>query len=180
MKIIQTPLEGCFIIEPKLFEDGRGYFFESFNQQLFENSTGIKVTFIQDNEAFSNRGIIRGLHYQKGKFAQAKLVRVVRGKVRDVVVDLRVNSKTFGQHFAIELSGENKKQLFIPRGFAHGYAVLEDHTYFAYKCDNHYHKASEAGIVYNDSSLRIDWKIPDDEVVLSNKDKILPNFKKLL
>lgn len=180
MKIIQTPLEGCFIIEPKLFEDGRGYFFESFNQQLFENSTGIKVTFIQDNEAFSNRGIIRGLHYQKGKFAQAKLVRVVRGKVRDVVVDLRVNSKTFGQHFAIELSGENKKQLFIPRGFAHGYAVLEDHTYFAYKCDNHYHKASEAGIVYNDSSLQIDWKIPDDEVVLSNKDKILPNFKKLL
>ncbi|PQJ21872.1 dTDP-4-dehydrorhamnose 3,5-epimerase [Tenacibaculum sp. SG-28] len=180
MKIIQTPLEGCFIIEPKLFEDGRGYFFESFNQQLFENSTGIKVTFIQDNEAFSNRGIIRGLHYQKGKFAQAKLVRVVRGKVRDVVVDLRVNSKTFGQHFAIELSGENKKQLFIPRGFAHGYAVLEDHTYFAYKCDNHYHKASEAGVVYNDSSLKIDWKIPDDEVVLSDKDKILPNFKKLL
>lgn len=180
MKIIQTPLEGCFIIEPKLFQDGRGYFFESFNQQLFENSTGIKVTFIQDNEAFSNRGIVRGLHYQKGKFAQAKLVRVVRGKVRDVVVDLRVNSKTFGQHFAIELSGENKKQLFIPRGFAHGYAVLEDHTYFAYKCDNHYHKASEAGIVYNDSSLQIDWKIPDDEVVLSDKDKILPNFKKLL
>lgn len=180
MKIIQTPLEGCFIIEPKLFEDGRGYFFESFNHKLFENNTGIKVTFIQDNEAFSNRGIVRGLHYQKGKFAQAKLVRVVRGKVRDVVVDLRVNSKTFGQHFAIELSGENKKQLFIPRGFAHGYAVLEDHTYFAYKCDNHYHKASEAGIVYNDSSLQIDWKIPDDEVVLSDKDKILPNFKKLL
>lgn len=180
MKIIQTPLEGCFIIEPKLFEDGRGYFFESFNQQLFENNTGIKVTFIQDNEAFSNRGIVRGLHYQKGKFAQAKLVRVVRGKVRDVVVDLRVNSKTFGQHFAIELSGENKKQLFIPRDFAHGYAVLEDHTYFAYKCDNHYHKASEAGIVYNDSSLQIDWKLPEDEVVLSNKDKVLPSFKKLL
>ncbi len=180
MKIIQTPLEGCFIIEPKLFEDGRGYFFESFNQQLFENNTGIKVSFIQDNEAFSNRGIVRGLHYQKGKFAQAKLVRVIRGRVRDVVVDLRVNSKTFGQHFAIELSGENKKQLFIPRGFAHGYAVLENHTYFAYKCDNHYHKASEAGIVYNDSILQIDWELPDDEVSLSDKDKILPNFKKRL
>lgn len=176
MNIVQTPLEGCFVIEPMLFEDNRGYFFESFNEEKFKKGIGIDLNFVQDNEAFSNKGIVRGLHFQKGKFAQAKLVRVITGKVLDVAVDLRKNSKTYGQHFSIVLSGENKKQLFVPRGFAHGYSVLENNTVFAYKCDNYYNKESEGGIIYNDKTLNIDWNLLDTEIKLSDKDMQLPNL----
>ncbi|RBW59597.1 dTDP-4-dehydrorhamnose 3,5-epimerase [Tenacibaculum sp. E3R01] len=176
MNIVQTPLEGCFVIEPMLFEDNRGYFFESFNEEKFKKGIGIDLNFVQDNEAFSNKGIVRGLHFQKGKFAQAKLVRVITGKVLDVAVDLRKKSQTYGQHFSIVLSGENKKQLFVPRGFAHGYSVLENNTVFAYKCDNYYNKESEGGIIYNDKTLNIDWNLLDTEVILSDKDMQLPNL----
>ncbi|WP_435260860.1 dTDP-4-dehydrorhamnose 3,5-epimerase [Tenacibaculum sp. nBUS_03] len=176
MNVTKTPLKGCFLIEPILFEDGRGYFFESFNKEKFNKETGLDVNFIQDNESFSNKGIVRGLHFQKGEFAQAKLVRVVAGKVLDVVVDLRINSETYGKHFSVILSGENKKQLFIPRGFAHGYSVLENNTLFTYKCDNYYNKESEGGIIYNDATLNIDWNLLDTEVKLSEKDMQLPNF----
>ncbi|SED97823.1 dTDP-4-dehydrorhamnose 3,5-epimerase [Tenacibaculum sp. MAR_2010_89] len=176
MNIVQTPLEGCLVIEPMLFKDNRGYFFESFNEEKFKKGIGIDLNFVQDNEAFSNKGIVRGLHFQKGKFAQAKLVRVITGKVLDVAVDLRKNSQTYGQHFSIVLSGENKKQLFVPRGFAHGYSVLENNTVFAYKCDNYYNKESEGGIIYNDKTLNIDWNLLDIEIKLSDKDMQLPNL----
>lgn len=176
MEVTETYLKGCFIIEPQVFGDERGFFFESFNKNKFRELTGIEIEFVQDNEAFSYKGILRGLHFQKGEFAQAKLVRVVKGKVLDVAVDLRPGSKTFGKHFSVILSEENKKQLFIPRGFAHGYAVLEDHTVFSYKCDNYYNKESESGVIYNDSDLNIDWKLNEDEVVLSEKDKKLNSF----
>jgi dTDP-4-dehydrorhamnose 3,5-epimerase len=173
MQVIETKLKGCFVIEPRIFGDERGYFFESFNKEKFKELTGIDIEFVQDNEAFSNRGVLRGLHFQKGKYAQAKLVRVVKGKVLDVVVDLRANSVTYGQSFSCVLSEENKKQLFVPKGFAHGYAVLEDNTVFVYKCDNYYNPASEGGIVYNDESLNIDWVLSPDEIILSEKDKSL-------
>ncbi|MGB0891253.1 MAG: dTDP-4-dehydrorhamnose 3,5-epimerase [Flavobacteriaceae bacterium] len=179
MIVKETNLKGCFVIEPKIFGDERGYFFESFNKEKFKDLTGIEIEFVQDNEAFSNRGVLRGLHFQKGEFAQAKLVRVVKGKVLDVVVDVRPNSKTYGQSFSIILSEENKKQLFVPRGFAHGYAVIEDNTVFVYKCDNYYYPQAEGGIIYNDSSLNIDWLLNKDEVLLSGKDKMLPLLKDL-
>jgi dTDP-4-dehydrorhamnose 3,5-epimerase len=174
MIVEETYLKGCFVIEPKVFGDHRGYFYETFNANTFKERTGLDVSFVQDNEAFSNRGVLRGLHFQKDKFAQAKLVRVVKGKVLDVAVDIRPNSETYGKHFSIELSGENKKQFFIPRGFAHGYAVLEDNTIFAYKCDNYYHPKSEGGIIYNDPNLNIDWLLTEDEIQFSEKDKKLP------
>ena len=176
MKVTETHLKGCFIIEPTVFGDERGYFFESFHKDKFQQLTNIEVDFLQDNEAFSNRGIIRGLHFQKGQFAQAKLVRVVKGKVLDVALDIRPHSKTYGKHFSIILSEENKKQLFVPKGFAHGYAVLEDHTVFSYKCDNIYYPKAEGGIMYNDKTLNIDWKLNEDEVILSKKDKKLNSF----
>lgn len=179
MKIEKTNLQDCFVIEPKIFGDARGYFFESFNKQVFEKQTGLTVNFVQDNEAFSNRGVLRGLHFQKGEFAQAKLVRVIKGKVLDVAVDIRPNSKTYGKHFSIILSEENKKQLFVPRGFAHGYSVLEDNTIFAYKCDNYYHPKEEGGIIYNDIDLSIDWLLKVDETILSKKDKQLKTLKEL-
>lgn len=179
MIVKETNLKGCFVIEPKIFGDERGYFFESFNKEKFKDLTGIEIEFVQDNEAFSNRGVLRGLHFQKGEFAQAKLVRVVKGRVLDVVVDVRPNSKTYGQSFSIILSEENKKQLFVPRGFAHGYAVIEDNTVFVYKCDNYYYPQAEGGIIYNDSSLNIDWLLKKDEVLLSDKDKVLPLLKDL-
>lgn len=179
MTVTQTPLQDCFILEPNVFGDERGYFFESFNTTTFEEKTGVKTNFVQDNEAFSNRGVLRGLHFQKGEFAQAKLVRVIKGKVLDVAVDVRPNSKTFGKHFSIILSEENKKQLFVPRGFAHGYSVLEDNTIFAYKCDNFYNKASEGGILYNDPNLAIDWMLDESEIILSEKDKKLPLLSSL-
>jgi dTDP-4-dehydrorhamnose 3,5-epimerase len=176
MKVTETHLKGCFIIEPIVFGDERGYFFESFHKEKFQQLTNIEVDFLQDNEAFSNRGVVRGLHFQKGQYAQAKLVRAVKGKVLDVAVDLRPESKTFGKYFSIILSEENKKQLFVPRGFAHGYAVLENHTVFSYKCDNIYYPKAEGGIMYNDKTLNIDWKLNEDEVILSKKDKKLNSF----
>lgn len=179
MKVTETGLEGCLVIEPQIFGDGRGYFFESYNEQRFLEKTGIKVTFIQDNQSKSNRGVLRGLHFQRGEFAQAKLVRVIKGKVLDVVVDIRANSPTYGEKFCVVLSEENQKQLFVPRGFAHGFSVLEDDTIFSYKCDNYYNKASEGGIIYNDQDLNIDWMLEDHEIQLSEKDKILQSFQEL-
>ena len=173
MKVLETKLEGCFIVEPTIFGDDRGYFFESFNKEKFKELTGNEIDFVQDNEAFSNRGVLRGLHFQKGAFAQAKLVRVVKGKVLDVVVDIRKDSNTYGESFSCILSEENKKQLFVPRGFAHGYAVLEDNTIFVYKCDNFYQPTAEGGILYNDPSLEIDWMLSESEILLSDKDRIL-------
>jgi dTDP-4-dehydrorhamnose 3,5-epimerase len=178
MKVKETKLKDCFIIEPTVFGDDRGYFFESFNKEKFKELTGKEIEFVQDNEAYSNRGVLRGLHFQKGEFAQAKLVRVVKGKVLDVVVDVRPNSKTYGETFSCVLSKENKKQLFVPRGFAHGYAVLEDNTIFVYKCDNYYEPKSESGIIYNDTTLNIDWMLPENEIILSEKDRILQSIKK--
>lgn len=178
MKIKETYLEGCYIIEPQIHEDKRGCFFESFNQKLFQEKTGLNINFVQDNQSVSQRGVLRGLHQQIGEFAQAKLVRVIKGKVLDVAVDYREGSPTFGKHFSIELSGENNKQLFIPRGFLHGFVTLEDDTIFAYKCDNYYHKDSEFGIIYNDESFDIDWVLTENEIYLSEKDKRLSTFDK--
>jgi len=177
MKVLETKLEGCFIIEPKIFEDKRGYFFESFNTKQFHEHTKTKTVFIQDNESYSTKGVLRGLHYQTGNYAQAKLVRVVKGKVLDVVVDLRKASKTYGEYASVELSEENKKQLFVPRGFAHGFIVLSDTAIFSYKCDNYYNKESEEGIIFNDTDLNIDWKLPENELIVSEKDLDLPTFK---
>jgi dTDP-4-dehydrorhamnose 3,5-epimerase len=179
MKITQTGLKDCFVIEPQVFDDGRGYFFESFNQKRFEEVTGLSVQFVQDNQSKSDRGVLRGLHFQQGEFAQAKLVRVIKGKVLDVVVDIRPDSPTFGKTFSEILSEENQRQIFIPRGFAHGFSVLEDDTIFSYKCDNYYNKASESGIIYNDPELGIDWMLSEDEILLSEKDKVLQSFKSL-
>jgi len=176
MNVVETPLKGCFVIEPTVFEDERGYFMESFNKSKFEEAIGRKIQFVQDNEARSTYGVIRGLHFQKGQFAQAKLVRVIEGKVLDVALDLRKDSPTFGQYFSIELSGGNKKQLFVPSGFAHGYSVLSAQALFAYKCDNIYNKESESGIAYNDSELNIDWKIDAVSEIVSSKDKNLQSF----
>lgn len=179
MIVEETNLIGCFVLKPTVFEDDRGYFFESFNKEKFFDQTGVEVDFVQDNQSKSNRGVLRGLHFQKGEFAQAKLVRVIKGSVLDVAVDLRKDSSTYGQYFSTILSEENKKQLFVPRGFAHGFAVLEDDTIFSYKCDNYYNKESEDGIMYNDSDLQIDWKLKSSEIQLSEKDKVLPSFKNL-
>ncbi|RBP34678.1 dTDP-4-dehydrorhamnose 3,5-epimerase [Oceanihabitans sediminis] len=176
MNVLETKLEGCFIIEPKIFEDKRGYFFESFNENKFNTLTGTSSKFIQDNESFSTKGVLRGLHYQRGVHAQAKLVRVIKGKVLDVAVDVRENSSTFGQYVTIELSEDNKKQVYVPRGFAHGFVVLSDTAIFSYKCDNYYNKESEGGIIYNDPTLNIDWQLPNNELVVSEKDIILPTL----
>jgi len=177
MQIRPTPLEGCFIIQPKIFEDERGSFYESFNKQQFENLTGQRINFVQDNESLSSKGVLRGLHFQKGEFAQAKLVRVVKGAVQDVVVDVRPGSKTYGQFFSIELSEENKTQLFIPRGLAHGFLALEDTTVFSYKCDNFYNKEAELGIIFNDKDLKITWNSLDNDFIVSEKDQKLPKFR---
>ena len=161
------------------FGDDRGYFFESFNQKLFAEKTGLDIHFVQDNQSKSDRGVLRGLHFQTGEYAQAKLVRVIKGKALDVVVDLRPESVTFGKTFSVILSEENNKQLFVPRGFAHGFSVLEDNTIFSYKCDNYYNKASEGGIMYNDKELDINWMLKQEEVILSEKDQRLQTFKSL-
>jgi dTDP-4-dehydrorhamnose 3,5-epimerase len=173
MIVKETYLKGCFVIEPKVFEDDRGYFFESFNDNTFEELIG-KVHFVQDNQSFSSKGVVRAIHYQIGDHSQAKLVRVLKGAVLDVAVDLRKNSSTFGKHFSIELSEDNKKQLFIPRGFGHGFSVLSETAEFFYKCDNFYNKESEGGIIYNDPSIGIDWKLPENLLLVSDKDKGLP------
>lgn len=179
MQATETKLKGCFILEPKVFQDDRGYFYESYNREKFNAATGLDVNFIQDNQAFSSYGVLRGLHFQTGEFAQAKLVRVLEGKVLDVAVDIREGSETFGQHVAIELTGDNFKQLFVPRGFAHGYVVLSDTAVFAYKVDNLYSKESESGLMWNDAELGIDWNISGADVLLSEKDKVLPTLKDL-
>jgi dTDP-4-dehydrorhamnose 3,5-epimerase len=176
MIVKETYLKGCFVIEPKVFEDDRGYFFESFNENTFEELIG-KVHFVQDNQSFSSKGVVRAIHYQIGDNSQAKLVRVLNGVVLDVAVDLRKNSPTFGKHFSIELSEDNKKQLFIPRGFGHGFSVLSETAEFFYKCDNFYNKESEGGIIYNDKSLNIDWKVNHDDLNVSTKDLELPTLQ---
>ena len=176
MKVVETPLEGCYIIEPNLFADERGYFYESFNEQRFNELTHNNIHFVQDNQSYSSYGVIRGLHAQKGASAQSKLVRVVTGAVLDVAVDIRPESKTFGQHIVVELSAENHKQLFIPKGFLHGFAVISETATFCYKCDNYYDKRAEVGVAYNDLTLNINWTIPISEQIISEKDLLLPSF----
>lgn len=176
MKIKETPLKDCYIIEPTIIEDERGYFFEKFNERKFEELTGMNGHFVQDNISKSSYGVIRGVHLQKGEHAQAKLVSCLEGKVWDVAVDMREDSPTFGKWFGIELTAENKVQLYVPRGFGHGFSVLSETAIFSYKCDNFYHKESERGILYNDPDLNIDWKIDPKDAMLSEKDKKLSGF----
>lgn len=176
MPIIETALPGLKIIEPRVFEDERGYFYEAYNQRVFEE-IGIHANFVQDNQARSTYGVLRGLHYQIGEYAQAKLVRVIDGEVLDVVVDIRKDSPTYGRWLSIRLSAENKRQVFVPRGFAHGYAVLSPTAEFFYKCDNFYSKEHEGGIRYDDPRIGIDWQLPPDKIILSEKDKMLPGFE---
>lgn len=174
MNVIETGIEGLLIIEPRVFSDSRGYFFESFNSREFREATGIETEFIQDNQARSTYGVVRGLHFQKGEHAQAKLVRAVVGTVLDVAVDIRPGSPTYGRHAAVELSDSNFRQLYIPRGFAHGYAVLSPEAIFQYKTDNYYCPESEGAILWCDPSLAIDWRLPLDDIILSEKDRNNP------
>lgn len=170
MEVIKTEIEGVVIIEPRIFHDERGYFYESFSQREFEEKV-CKTVFVQDNQSKSSYGVLRGLHFQKAPYSQSKLVRCIKGKVLDVAVDIRKGSPTFGKYVAVELSEDNHRQFFVPRGFAHGFAVLSDEAVFQYKCDNCYNKESEGSIAWNDESLSIDWKIDMDKVILSEKDK---------
>jgi len=176
MNFIESPIKGLMIIEPKIWKDDRGYFYESYNQKLFKDA-GIDVNFVQDNQSFSQKGTLRGLHAQADPFAQGKLVRVIQGRVIDIAVDIRKNSPTYGQHFSIELSGENFTMFWIPPGFLHGFATLEDNTIFQYKVTGVYNKASEIGVIWNDEDLKIDWQLDIDETILSEKDKQLSSFK---
>lgn len=178
MKMTRTDIEGLVVIEPRVFGDSRGYFFESFSQREFEKEVG-QVRFVQDNESKSSYGVVRGLHFQKPPHTQSKLVRVVKGRVLDVAVDLRRDSKTYGKYFSVELTEENHLQLFIPKGFAHGFAVLSDEAVFQYKCDEFYAPESEGAIAWNDPEIGVDWQIPEDKVILSEKDKKHPSFKDL-
>ncbi|WP_316842671.1 dTDP-4-dehydrorhamnose 3,5-epimerase [Pedobacter gandavensis] len=178
MNILKTPIVGLLIIEPKVWKDNRGYFYESFNAKTL-SEVGINVNFVQDNQSFSQKGTLRGLHAQKAPFAQGKLVRVIQGRVLDVAVDIRKDSVTYGQHFSIELSGENHRQLWVPPGFLHGFLTLEDQTIFTYKVSNYYDKESEIGVIWNDADLNINWskEIPIEDLLLSEKDLVLPAFK---
>ena len=176
MAFLETSIRDLIIYDPKVFADDRGYFLESYNKTFFTENSSIQCEFVQDNESYSSYGTLRGLHYQTGENCQAKLVRVILGKVLDVAVDLRKDSPTYGHHVAVELSAENKRQFFVPRGFAHGFVVLSEKALFAYKCDNFYSKPSEGGIIFNDPKLNIDWKIDHNEIILSEKDGILPKF----
>ena len=176
MKIETTPLQDCFIVHDTVFPDDRGYFFESFNKQRFLKETGLDINFVQDNQSKSVRGVLRGLHFQTGDAAQAKLVRVIEGSVYDVAVDLRKSSSSFGKAFGIELTADNHKQLFIPRGFAHGFVVTSASCVFFYKCDNYYNKSAESGMMYNDPALKINWPIAEEELIISEKDKENPSF----
>ncbi|MEI7733889.1 MAG: dTDP-4-dehydrorhamnose 3,5-epimerase [Ferruginibacter sp.] len=171
MPFIKTEIPGLLIFEPRVFEDSRGYFFESYNEQIF-SAEGINIKFVQDNQAKSSYGVIRGLHFQQNPFSQTKLIRVLSGAILDVVVDIRKGSPAFGKAFSLELSAENKKQLLVPKGFAHGYSVISETAEVMYKCDEFYNKASEGGILYNDPILNIDWKIPADKVIISEKDTL--------
>ena len=176
MKIENTPLKDCFIIHDTVHGDARGYFIETFNQRDFAAATGLAIVFVQDNQSRSSKGVLRGLHMQKGPAAQAKLVRVLEGSVLDIAVDLRKESPTFGKHYAIELTADNHKQFFVPAGFAHGFVVLSDAATFFYKVDKFYQPGNEVGIMYNDKDLNIDWKLPTSELVFSEKDKTLGSF----
>ncbi|GAB7256072.1 dTDP-4-dehydrorhamnose 3,5-epimerase [Polaribacter sp. OB-PA-B3] len=176
MKVIETYLKGCFVIEPQVFGDERGNFLLEFNKKEFQEKTGFKGDFVLGNQSTSQYGVIRGLHLQRGEFAQAKLVRVVKGRILDVAVDARKNSVTYGKAFSVELSGENNKQLLVPRGFLHGFSVLEDDTIVSYKCDNYYKPEAEDGVLYNDKDLNIDWKIDVNKIILSEKDLKLKFF----
>jgi dTDP-4-dehydrorhamnose 3,5-epimerase len=177
MKLIETKLKGCFIIEPNVIVDDRGYFMESYNEQKLAEAINEPIRFVQDNESFSTKGVLRGLHYQCGEHAQAKLVRVLQGEVLDVAVDIRPNSPTYKQYETIILSAENKKQFYIPRGFAHGFLVLSETATFFYKCDNFYNKESEGGIIYNDPAINVDWNAATNELLVSEKDKNQPLFE---
>ena len=176
MEVIKTALEGVVIIEPRVFKDSRGYFFESFSQREFEEKV-CRTVFVQDNESRSVAGVVRGLHFQKPPYTQAKLVRVIHGAVLDVAVDIRKGSPTFGKHVAVELTADNHRQLFVPRGFAHGFAVLSDEAVFQYKCDNYYAPQSEGAIAWNDPALGIDWRVPESDRILSEKDSNHPLLK---
>jgi len=176
MEVIKTPIEGLLIIEPRIFKDARGYFFESFSQREFDEKVR-PITFVQDNESMSTRGVIRGLHFQRPPYTQSKLVRCVRGAVLDIAVDIRKGSPTYGQHVAVELTEDNHRQFFISKGFAHGFAVLSDEAVFQYKCDEFYHPEADGGIQLRDPALGIDWRIPFDEAILSDKDTKHPLFK---
>jgi dTDP-4-dehydrorhamnose 3,5-epimerase len=183
MKIEESPIKGCFVLHPSVFEDHRGYFYESFNQNLFDKALGYSPQFVQDNQSKSTYGVLRGLHLQLGESAQAKLVRAIAGEIIDVIVDVRLDSPQFGQHFSLILSAEDKKQLFVPRGFAHGFAVLSETATIHYKADNYYTKEAESGLLFNDPEMNIDWQIPAEKIITSEKDLILPTlnqFKQLL
>ncbi|MBD3905470.1 dTDP-4-dehydrorhamnose 3,5-epimerase [Chryseobacterium sp. Ch-15] len=177
MKAIETKLKGCFILEPNIIEDSRGYFFESYNENKLEEILGFKPIFVQDNQSNSSYGVIRGLHMQTGEYAQAKLVRVLEGDVIDVAVDVRAGSETYGQSIAVRLSADNKRQLFIPRGFLHGFSVISEKATFFYKCDNSYNKASEDGVNPLDEEIIIDWQIPAGKMIISEKDQYAQSFK---
>lgn len=180
MKVEATHIKDCYVINPTIFEDDRGYFFESYNQNKFKELTGINFHIVQTNQSLSHRGVLRGLHFQKAPNAQAKLVRVVKGSVIDVCVDLRKGSKTFGEHVAVKLSADNNKQLFVPKGFAHGFITLENDTTFCYQCDDFYNKPSESGIIFNDPQLKVDWYLNSEEFVVSNKDLELPTLEQII
>lgn len=179
VKVSETYLKGCYVIKPTIFKDERGFFFESYNKKIFEEYIGQIIDFVQDNLSVSNKGVLRGLHFQKDRHSQAKLVWVVQGEALDVVVDLRKDSPTYGNHFKVRLSGESNQLVFIPKGMAHGFLALKNDTIFTYKCDEYYHKASEAGIIFNDKDLKIDWEFPIEDLILSEKDKNLPELKDL-
>ena len=176
MRVVQTPLKDCFIIHEKVNGDARGYFIETYNSRDFKAATGLDIEFVQDNQSRSTKGVLRGLHMQRGAAAQAKLVRVLEGAVLDVAVDLRKGSPSFGQHYAIELSADNRKQFFVPAGFAHGFVVLSDYATFFYKVDKFYEPGNEVGIMYNDADLNIDWRLPTSALIFSEKDKTLGSF----
>lgn len=179
LELQTTPLKDCFILKPRVFADNRGTFMESFSQKIFEKTTGLAIDFVQDNQSTSGRGVLRGLHFQKGPYAQAKLVRAVVGEILDVVVDLRPDSPTFLRSFKLVLSSENNLQLFVPTGFAHGFLTLSEKSVFAYKCDQYYHKEADSGIIWNDPTLDIDWEMAEEDLTLSEKDMQLPTLKEL-
>ena len=177
LELENTPLKDCFLLKPSVFEDNRGSFYESYNKERFEKVTGLQVDFVQDNQSTSSRGVLRGFHFQIGEYAQAKLVRCVYGEVLDVVVDLRPGSPTYKMNYKVVLSHDNNYQLFVPRGFAHGFLTLSESSVFAYKCDQYYNREAESGIIWNDKSLAVNWDFPKDEIILSEKDAALPGYK---
>tara|TARA_R110000823_G_scaffold315705_1_gene451010 strand:+ start:44045 stop:44599 length:555 start_codon:yes stop_codon:yes gene_type:complete len=180
LELQQTILKDCFILKPHIFEDERGFFSETYNKQTFKEATSLNIDFVQDNQSVSTYGVLRGLHFQRGPMAQSKLVRVVKGKVLDIIVDIRKDSETFGKHISVILDDVEQKQLFVPRGFAHGFITLSETSVFAYKCDNFYDKTSEGGIIYNDATLALDWHLPKEDLIISEKDKQLPAFKEAI